>query len=167
MLAYGMHLLGTIPGLTAVEIHPDGEHAKTFDIPHWLSTRGFVHKERRGSTSFGGKYILGTQTMIVEPRAGRGDVVAKAGAVTIVAECKGGIVNTRHNGQKSRLRKGLLEAVGQLMATAKGGRQVAVVPYTETTVRFAKRLAARASAAGIEIALVGCDGSVSEVQPES
>ena len=31
MLAYGMHLLKTVPNLLTVELHPDGEHAKRFD----------------------------------------------------------------------------------------------------------------------------------------
>jgi hypothetical protein len=54
---------------------------------------------------------------------------------SIIAECKGGIVNTQHSGQTSRLRKGLCEAVGLLIANPKGGRQVAVVPYSEVTLR--------------------------------
>jgi hypothetical protein len=32
MLAYAMHLLRTVPGLTTIELHPDGEHAKRFEI---------------------------------------------------------------------------------------------------------------------------------------
>ena len=40
------------------------------------------------------------------------------------------------------------------MQQPKGGRQVAVVPNTEATLRLAQKLAARALEAGIEIALV-------------
>lgn len=74
-------------------------------------------------------------------------------------------MNTRHAGQKGRLRKGLCEAIGQLMTIprASGGRQVAVVPHTETTLRLAQRLASRAKDAGIEIALVDERGNVTEV----
>jgi hypothetical protein len=92
-------------------------------------------------------------------------VVATTCTESIVAECKGGIVNTRHAGQTSRLRKGLCEAVGLLMAREKGGRQVAVVPNTETTFRLAKRLAPRARDAGIDIALVDERGRVVDVKP--
>ena len=45
MLAYGMHLLRTIPDLDMVELHPDGEHAKRFDIARWLSEQGLVMHE--------------------------------------------------------------------------------------------------------------------------
>ena len=37
MLAYGMHLLRTVPNLEKVELHPDGEHGKRFEIVQWLS----------------------------------------------------------------------------------------------------------------------------------
>ncbi len=83
----------------------------------------------------------------------------------IVAECKGGIVNTRHAGQTSRLRKGLCEAVGLLMTNPRSGRQVAVVPQTEGTLRLAQKLAPRAKEAGIEIALVDELGHVVDIVP--
>jgi hypothetical protein len=89
-----------------------------------------------------------------------GDVVAEYDGVVVWAECKGGIINTRHPGQVSRLYKGLCETVGMLMANPFSGRQVAVVPYTESTLRLAKRLAARCSKAGIEIVLVRSRGEV-------
>jgi hypothetical protein len=91
--------------------------------------------------------------------------VATVGDHIISAECKGGIINTRHPGQVSRLDKGLCETVGMLMATPSQGRQVAVVPLTESTLRLAERLAPRCAAAGIEIALVGSRGEVKEVKP--
>ena len=93
--------------------------------------------------------------------------MAKTHEGTITAECKGGIINTRHAGQASRLRKGLCEAVGLLMASPKAGRQVAVVPKTETKVRLAQRLAPRAKEAGIEIALVDELGQVSILRREA
>ena len=154
MLAYAMHLRRTIPGLTRVEIHPDGEHAKRFEIANWLSKQGFTLKEAQGSTTYCGMYVNGAHDMVVTSIPGKGDVVAETKEGAIIAECKGGIVNTRHGGQKSCLRKGLCEAIGQLMQKPKGGRQVAVVPNTEATLRLAQKLAARALEAGIEIALV-------------
>ena len=160
MLAYGMHLLRTVPGLLKVELHPDGEHAKRFEIPRWLNARSFLLSEGHGTTAWGGTYVSGQQVIAVTSIPGKGDVVALTTDGVILAECKGGIVNTRHPGQVSRLRKGLCEAVGLLMAIPPVGRQVAVVPYTETTLRLAKRMAPRAKSAGIEIALVNEFGQV-------
>ena len=92
-------------------------------------------------------------------------MVAEVGNHVISAECKGGIINTRHSGQVSRLYKGLCETVGMLMATPSPGRQIAVVPFTEGTLRLAERLAPRCALAGIEIALVGSRGEVRDVRP--
>lgn len=164
MLAYGMHLLRTVPKLQRVELHPDGEHGKRFEIRRWLSAQGFVLTEPQGTTTYCGTYRGGQQTIVVTSTPGKGDVVAQTDDGTIVAECKGGIVNTRHAGQVSRLRRGLCEAVGLLMAREKGGRQVAVVPKTETTLRLPNRLAPRARDAGIGIALVDEQGRVFDIK---
>jgi hypothetical protein len=163
MLAYGVHLLRTVPGLMRVELHPDGEHAKRFEIAKWLSARGFSLKEGHGSTAWCGTYVSDERVIVVTSVPGKGDVVAATSNGSILAECKGGIVNTHHPGQVSRLRKGLCEAVGLLMATEQKGRQVAVVPYTETTLKLAKRIAPRARNAGIEIALVDENGQVVDI----
>jgi hypothetical protein len=163
MVAYAMHLLRTQP-TKKVCIHPDGEHGKQFDFLGWLQRRGFSMVSNTGKTSYGGTYTDGNgRTIIVEPKSGRGDVVADIGSHTISAECKGGIINTRHPGQVSRLYKGLCETVGLLMATPSPGRQVAVVPYTEATLRLATRLAPRCAQAGIELALVKSRGEVIDV----
>ena len=58
-----------------------------------------------------------------------------------------------------------LARVGMLMATPSQGRQIAVVPFTEGTLRLAERLAPRCTLAGIEIALVGSRGEVRDVRP--
>ena len=121
--------------------------------------------ERRGTTMYCGAYVCGRQSIIVTSVPGKGDVVARTSGETILAECKGGIVNTRPAGQVSRLRKGLCEAVGLLMAKPTGGRQVAVVPHTDATLRLAEKLATRALDAGIEIALVDEFGQVVAVRP--
>ena len=86
-----------------------------------------------------------------------------------MAECKGGIVNTRHAGQTSRLRQGLCETIGLSLASPaiEGRRQFAVVPRTKVTESLARRMAARAGSAGIEIALVDGRGNVFDVTPES
>lgn len=163
MVAYAMHLFRT-SGADHVRIHPDGEHGKRFDFAGWLSRRGFEKISSSGTTSYGGDYEHECGWRItINPSSGRGDVVAEVGRRTISAECKGGIINTRHSGQVSRLYKGLCETVGLLMAGEIQGRQVAVVPYTETTLRLAKRMVPRCNVAGIEIALVGSHGEVIDV----
>lgn len=163
MIAYAMHLLRT-EGAQHVRIHPDGEHGKQFDFSAWLERRQFRKIAAIGTTIYGGAYENSSgQTITVNPRSGFGDVVADVRDHVISAECKGGIINTRHSGQVSRLYKGLCETVGMLMATPSQGRQVAVVPLTASTLRLAERLAPRCALAGIEIALVGSRGEVMEV----
>ena len=164
MLAYAMHLLRT-QDARDVRIQPDGEHGKQFDFVAWLRRRDFGKIASLGSTTYGGVYRNPAgQTITVHPKSGLGDVVAEVGNHVISAECKGGIINTRHPGQVSRLYRGLCETVGLLMATPAQGRQVAVVPLTESTLRLAERLAPRCALAGIEIALVGSRGEVMDVQ---
>ncbi len=164
MLAYAMHLLRTA-GAGHVRIHPDGEHGKQFDFAGWLSRREFAKVSSLGGTAYGGVYRNPAgQTVTVHPKSGLGDVVAEADGQIISAECKGGIINTHHAGQVSRLYRGLCETVGLLMATPSQGRQVAVVPLTDGTLRLAERLAPRCAFAGIEIALVGSRGQVTDVR---
>ncbi len=163
MMAYAMHLLRT-QDTHHVRVHPDGEHGKQFDFVGWLVRRGFEKVSSIGSTRYGGVYRNGSGWEItVNPKSGLGDVVAEVGDQIVCAECKGGIINSRHSGQVSRLYKGLCETVGLLMATPLQGRQVAVVPFTESTLRLAERLAPRCAMAGIEIALVGARGEVRDV----
>jgi hypothetical protein len=93
MLAFAMHLLHTIPGLDRVHIHPDGLHGQGFEIQGWLEQRRFTLAEPLGATSYGGTYVSNTgQTVFVQPKSGLGDVVAKVDGLSIVAECKGGVV---------------------------------------------------------------------------
>lgn len=165
MIAYAMHLLRT-QGAHHVRVHPDGEHGKQFDFSAWLLRRDFVKISSIGSTSYGGTFRNAVgQEITVNPKSGLGDVVAEVGDQVISAECKGGIINTRHSGQVSRLYKGLCETVGLLMATPSQGRQVAVVPFTKSTLRLAERLAPRCALVGIEIALMGSRGEVRDVPP--
>jgi hypothetical protein len=164
MLAYAMHLLRTQP-TQEVRIHPDGEHGKQFDFLGWLARQGFSMVLSKGTTIYGGTYAdnMGRR-IVIYPKSGLGDVVAETGDQTILAECKGGIINTRHSGQVSRLDKGLCETVGRLMASPARGRQVAVVPYTELTLTLANRLAPRCALAGIELALVKSRGEIIDIR---
>jgi hypothetical protein len=159
MIAFALHLLSE--GATDVKIHPDGEHGKAFDIKGCLEAHHFQLTEKLGSTNYGGHYCRDQQSITVTLVPGVGDVEAQIGGKTLVAECKGGIINTRHPGQVSRLRRGLCETIGLLMARSLNGeRQVAVVPTTEVTANLARRMLPRARTAGIEIALVAEDGQV-------
>ncbi len=164
MVAYAMHLLRT-QETRQVRIHPDGEHGKQFDFSGWLQRRGFSMVSGIGKTTYGGTYAdCEGRSIIVNPKSGVGDVVAEVRDCVISAECKGGIINTKHSGQVSRLYKGLCETIGLLMATPSPGRQVAVVPHTEATFRLATRLAPRCALAGIELALIKSRGEVVEVR---
>lgn len=165
MIAYAMHLLRT-EETKHVLIHPDGEHGKQFDFMAWLTLHGFVKLSSIGTTSYGGIYQNAVgEKITVNPKSGMGDVVAQIGNSIIIAECKGGIVNTKHSGQQSKLYKGLCEAVGLLMASEAKGRQIAVVPFTPNTERLAKRMIHRCALAGIEIALVHSKGEVISLKP--
>lgn len=166
MFAYAMHLLRA-ESARDISIHPDGQHGKQFDFAGWLGRQKFTMVSSRGSTEYGGTYRNSAdQTVTVFPKPGLGDIAAKLGDRILTAECKGGIINTRHGGQLSKLRQGLCECVGQLMTTPLQGRQVAVVPRTESTLRLARKLAPRCALAGIEIALVGSRGEVSYIKRE-
>jgi hypothetical protein len=167
MVAFALHLLER--GATKVEIHPDGEHGKQFDIRACLEGHGFALTAPRGSTKYGGTYERGGQRVLVSLTSGVGDVSADIGGnEKVIAECKGGVTNTRHPGQVSKLRKHLCEAIGLLMSRPPGKeRQVAVVPKTDVTDKLAKLVAPRAKRAGIEIALVGDTGCVTYVGAKS
>lgn len=165
IVAYAMHLLGT-EAVKAIRISPDGEHGKKFDFKAWLSRRGFELVMPAGKTSYGGRYRDPQGRLLtISLVPGGGDVLAElADGGQVLAECKGGVVNSRHAGQTSRLRRGLCEAVGLLMSAPATGRQVAVVPRTDVTTRLANRMASRCRQAGIEIALVGERGEVTVVR---
>jgi len=164
MIAFAIHLLEN--GATDVDIHPDGEHGKKHDVKATLESHGFQHTKSQGKTEYGGIYQREGQTVTVTVKSGLGDVVARVGEQKLVAECKGGVINSRHAGQQSRLRKGLCEVVGLLMGRPLNGeRQVAVVPKTPTTLTIARRMLPRTTAARIEIALVDGEGRVTFVEP--
>src|ERR1017187_5999051 len=100
MLAYGMHLLRTVPKLQEIHLHPDGEHGKRFEIVRWLLAQGFLLREAQGKTTYCGTFESGHQTIVVTSTPGKGDVVATTDDGTIVAECKGGILNTSHRSEE-------------------------------------------------------------------
>lgn len=160
MLAIATHILsGGRKG--EVSVHPDGEHSKQFDIPSWLAMNGFVKVSSLGSTNYGGVYRRREQDIIIDPKSGLGDVTGEIDGRMVHVECKGGTINTSHAGQVSKLRRGLCEAVGLLMARQSDqAREIAAVPWTQVTERLAKTMSGRCTKAGIEIALVRRDGSI-------
>ena len=165
MLAFAFYLFKQDNSLTMVEIHPDGEHGKQFNIREWLLFHGFELKKPEGTTKYGGIYCDGVKQIYVSLKPGLGDVVASTDNYTIVAECKGGIINTKHPGQKSRLRKGLCETVGLLMARPLADEiQYAVVPKTPDTERLGQKMQERCRLAGIEVLLLEADGEVIKIE---
>ena len=148
-------------GAENVCVHPDGMHARQFDICGWLKNQGFEKISERGKTHEAGTYARGHQTLDIEFAPGRGDVVADLSGCRVVVEAKGGIINTCHSGQKSRLRKHLYEAVGMLLDSPSGAdRLIAAVPLHRETEKIARRMAGRCRDVGIEIALVSGRGRI-------
>lgn len=162
MIAVAMHFMAEqrrLGEIGAVSMHPDGEHAKQFNIIDCLSGHGFSRLNGIGSTLYGGLYGRGEDRVIVNPKSGLGDVSAVVGGQLMIAECKGGVINSKHGGVLSKTRSGLSELVGQLMVLEdNGARQLAVRPFTVQALTLAERLAPRCRKAGIEIALVEPDG---------
>ncbi len=162
MISLAMYALEHSKGRGFVRICPDGEHGKQFDIRSCLEMREFKKIKSIGSTCYGGLYERGQEQIEVNPKSGQGDVVGKIDGQEFFAECKGGVINSNHAGQLSRLRKGLYEMVGQLMAIPLQSqtRFIAACPDTPETEKLSLRLFPRCKAAGIEIALVCSDGKV-------
>ena len=159
MLAVAQWMFGK--GAKRVCMYPDGMHAKQFDILGWLKKKGFKRIDKKGKTRDAGTYVCDGQTLNVEFKPGQGDVVAELTDCRVVVETKGGIINTSHPGQKSKLRKHLYEAVGMLLDDQTGAdRLVAAVPKHPETERVARRIAGRCRDAGIEIALVSATGQI-------
>jgi len=160
LIAFAMYLFEE-EGAETVTINPDGEHVKRHDLIATLTRNGFIKISSSGSTVYGGEYQRGKQSLVVNLRSGQGDVSALVNGRLVIAECKGGIINTKNSGQTSKLRKGLCEAIGQLMSRDLGSeRHIAVVPDTTTARVLAKKISIRARAAMIEIALVDPFGRV-------
>jgi len=161
MLAFAFYIFQQNGNIGEVKIHPDGEHIKQFDIRNWLEQNGFEKRGNLGKTAYGGVYVRANITIRVFPKSGVADVSGFIGDSRIVAECKGGVINTKHSGQQSKLRRGLCEAVAILLARPLASeRQVAVAPKTAVTSRLAKAIAHRANRAGIEIALIDEFGDI-------
>ena len=166
MLAVAEWMFGL--GAEAVEIHPDGMHVKQFDMCGWLASAGFEKVAASGKTREAGRYTRNRQSLTVDFRSGRGDVVGDVRGCRIVVEAKGGCINTRHPGQVSKLRSHLYEAVGRLLDDHAGpDRLIAAVPRHTVTESIAHRMTGRCACVGIEIALVAGDGQVEVCTPKA
>lgn len=161
MLAFSLYLLNDPKSNAVVTVHPDSEHAKNFDIADCLLSNGFTKQSATGETSYAGQYERGNQMLLVDPSCGHGNVVGKIDGKKIIAECKGGVINTTHSGQVSKLKMGLSELIGQLLILPEGtDRHIAVLPYTALTKQLAGRFFPRLTKVNVEIALVHDDGNV-------
>ena len=148
MLAVAEWMFGL--GAEAVEIHPDGMHVKQFDMCGWLASAGFEKVAASGKTREAGRYTRNRQSLTVDFRSGRGDVVGDVRGCRIVVEAKGGCINTRHPGQVSKLRSHLYEAVGRLLDDHAGpDRLIAAVPRHTVTESIAHRMTGRCACVGI------------------
>ncbi len=152
-------------GAKKVCVYPDGMHVRYFCIRSWLENEGFKKTGSIGTTPEGGTYIRNDQTLVVEFQPGRGDVVGEdEQGSRVVVEAKGGIVNTRHPGQKSKLRKHLYEAVGMLLAGSydTADRLIVAAPFHRETETIANKMmqSKRFLDTEIEIALVCENGSI-------
>lgn len=152
-------------GARRVSIHPDGMHVKDFDIAGWLRANDFTKISSAGKTRHGDVYRCVEQTVEVRFQPGCGDVVAQLGTDVVVVEAKGGCINSRHSGLKSKLRRHLYEAIGSLLDPPEASRLIAAVPRHPETEKLASRMASRCDAAGIEIALVSACGAVLLADP--
>jgi hypothetical protein len=152
MVAYAMNLLRT-ENTKEVSIHPDDAHEKQFDFADWPGRHGFSMVSQTGTARFGGCYSHGNGTsIVVNPKSGVGDVVAKLDKGCVTGECKGGIINTRYADQVSRLYRGLCEttAYGDFVSqTTDCGSAV-----HGSNLEIGKAARTRCAEAGIEIALV-------------
>ena len=87
-------------GAENVCMHPDGMHAKQFDICRWLESQRFEKISGRGKTSVAGTYTRDRHTLDIDFVPGRGDVVAEVRGRRVVVEAKGGIINNVPRGSK-------------------------------------------------------------------
>ncbi|MCY4488800.1 MAG: hypothetical protein OXF11_17025 [Deltaproteobacteria bacterium] len=162
MLAMARWLFNS--GAKKVCLRPDGMHAKQFNMRRWLESEGFEKTDAKEKTGDAGTYTRQDQTVDVRFVSGQGDVLAELGGQRVVVEAKGGIINTRHSGQKSRLRKHLYEAVGMLLdGPDPADRLIAAVPLHPDTIKVANKMSGRCRDVGIEIVLVSGAGEVQTV----
>ena len=137
-----------------------------FDIGRFMAATGWqpVKEAQAGRNSWTGAYRRGDKTIRVHLRPGEGDVVAQVNGRRIIAKCtKGPLARKPGRAEHSLLTTALGEAL--LFDIAGADIVVAAVPDTPIFRTLAetwrRRLLVRR--AGIRIALVARDGTVSEL----
>ena len=166
-LRLAFHLLGRSDGDGFAEVALDGMQIRSrtvevFPIEAFLESKGWVQTHQEGKNDWQGTYERSGFRLQVHARSGIGDVVWRAGARRIGAECKGGpIVERKGSPEYPRLR----EALGQLITVKRieeGDVMIAAVPYTDRFQRLAREWASAplVERSGIRIVLVGRDGSL-------
>lgn len=155
---FGGHVEVAIDG-ASVRVHD----ADVFDIVSYLRSNGWVAIEgtASGKNAWTARYERGTATMRVHSQSGMGDVEATIAGRRVIAECKKGPLIKKPGSPEYPL---LTTAIGQalLFTAAEEDILVAAVPDTPVFRRIAEdwRQRPRLRQAGIQIALVARDGSV-------
>ncbi|MDP9439565.1 MAG: hypothetical protein M3P49_12630 [Actinomycetota bacterium] len=166
-LRLAFHLLDRPGGDGVAEVALDGMQVRSrtvevFPIEGFLESEGWVQTRQEGKNDWQGTYERSGFRLEVHARSGVDDVVWRAGARRIRAECKGGPIAVRKGSPEY---PSLREALGQLLTVKRieeGDVMVAAVPDTDRFRRLAREWASAplVERSGIRIVLVGRDGSV-------
>jgi hypothetical protein len=160
----------SLPGSGAMaSVAIDGASIKVgdaviFDIGRFMAATGWeqIKEPQVGRNVWTGTYRRGDKTIRVHSRPGEGDVVALVDGRRIVAECKKGpLVRKPGNPEYPLLKMALGQAL--LFDVSADDIVVAAVPDTPVLRKLAETWRSRplVRRAGIRIALVAHDGSVS------
>jgi hypothetical protein len=155
---FGGHVDVAIDG-ASVAVHG----AEVFNIAGYLSAFGWELIERNAGSrnEWAATYRRREATMRVHSQPGIGDVAATIYGMRVIAECKKGPLVKKLGSQENPR---LTSAIGQalLLDAEPDDLLVAAVPSTDAFRRLAVqwRERPRLRAAGIQIALVGRDGTV-------
>lgn len=134
-----------------------------FPMTEFLEDHDWVQLRQEGKNVWQGSYQRDGQVLVVHSRAGVGDVVARIGDHRVRAECKQGPLMPRPGSREYPL---LREAIGQVLTVEILEPQdimVVAVPQSAKFASLAERWRRRPlmQASGVQIALVGRDGTVS------
>ena len=151
----------------AAEVAIDGAQVKVgkhqvFPIAAFLSGMGWEQAEQIGGKDWQGRYVKGGQTLIIHSTPGVGDVVVRVGAQRIRVECKGGPLIKKPGGREYSKLKGVLGQIITVERVEPNDVLVVAVPQSPKFRELAGkwRDAPLVAGAGIQIALVGRDGTV-------
>ena len=164
-LAFYLLALPNSDGVAKVAI--DGAQVKVgkrqvFPIVEFLRDTGWEQAEQMGGKDWQGRYVKGGQTLSIHSTPGVGDVVVGVGKKQIRAECKGGPLIKKPGSREYRK---LREALGQVITVDHVDADDVLMVAIPRTAAFCKladkwRSAPLVAGAGIQIVLVGRDGTV-------